>query len=864
MNKTIKKTAVIFFLFFFIITLNVQALDAQEGLIPAFQIESNPIALERLAKPGTPFDKVGRKFALLGDESGSFEAWAYPLKLLRNFEFSFYVGRSSRPLLAKDIVHFISVSPEATTLSYTYQSFRVQAIYITPIEEPGAMILLKVDSTVPLTIVCGFLPVLQPMWPAGLGGQYTFWDKNLKAYLISESSGKNHGLVGSPAASGISYTPAHMLSDSQNEFKIEVPEPEKVSGQYIPIFLTGGKGPREAIINTYEQLRKNPEELYKKNLDYYRRLRQSTLQIQTPDARINLAFEWAKIAYDNLVVENPDLGRGLVAGLGASGTSGRPGFGWFFGGDAYINAFSLLSYGAFSTVKDALAFTQEWQREDGKMAHELSQAAGYIDWWNDYHFGYIHADTTPYYLVAMDEYLKMSGDRQFIKDSWDSLKRAYDWCLSTDVNGDGLMDNKKAGLGALEYGALTGIETDVYLAAIWARAAQAMQNLASTAEKKEYARKAAQHFKKAKKAFHEKFWDDDQQFYVYAFNTEGEKVKEISPWCAVGLMWHMGRPETSLLSFEKLNSSELTTDWGTRSLSHKSQHYQPLGYNYGAVWPFITSWVATAQFEHHLHLQGFSSLMSTVHHTFNHALGCVTEVLSGSQNLCLQESVPHQGFSTAGVVLPLVRGLFGLDGDVLEKTITFAPQTPADWKKATIKNFRVGDALFWLEYERQNHKISVSVRAKNGAGYRLHFVPGVGVGSQIKSLVVDGTPISIKSTDSNQLTLAEADIPIEKESMLLIMEFEPTVEILPPFVDIKVGERNKSLKIISIIREKNELRIKLEGLAGKVYELRIQNAQFIENVEGAVLQNDRLKILIPEGKTGSFVAFEIKMTLSHL
>ncbi len=864
MNSSMKKIVVIFIFFVINIILNFRPLIAQEGLIPAFQIESNPIALERLAKPGTPFDKVGRKFALLGDESGSFEAWAYPLKLLRNFEFSFYLGNSTRPLLAKDIVRFISVSPEATTLTYTYQSFRMQAIYITPIKEPGAMILLKVDSTVPLTIVCGFLPVLQPMWPAGLGGQYAYWDENRKAYLISESSGKNHGLVGSPAASGISYTPAHMLSDSPNEFKIEIPEPEKVSGQYIPIFLAGGKGPREAIIDTYERLRKNPEELYKKNLDYYRRLRQSTLQIQTPDTRLNLAFEWAKIAYDNLVVENPDLGRGLVAGLGASGTSGRPGFGWFFGGDAYINALSLLSYGAFSTVKDALAFTQKWQREDGKMAHELSQAAEYIDWWNDYHFGYIHADTTPYYLVGMNEYLKMSGDKQFIKENWDSLQRAFEWCLSTDANQDGLMDNKKAGLGALEYGALTGIETDVYLAAIWARAAQAMQNLASTAEKQDYARKAGQHFKKAKKSFHEKFWDEDQQFYVYAFNAEGNRVKEITPWCAVGLMWNLGRPKESLLSFEKLNSSELTTDWGTRSLSHKSEHYKPLGYNYGAVWPFITSWVATAQFKHHLHLQGFSSLMSTVHHTFNQALGFVTEVLSGNQNLWLQESVPHQGFSTAGVVLPLVRGLFGLEGDALKKTITFSPKFPSDWKNVSIKNFRVGNALFWFEYERQNGKISVSVRTKNGVGYRLHFAPGIGIGNQIKSLVVGGTPISIKTTNLNQLTQVAADIPVEKESILLKMEFEPTVEILPPLLDSKVGERNKGLKIISIIREKKKLRIKLEGLVGGVYELRVQNTQFIQSVERAVLKNDKLKILIPKGETGSFVAHQITITISNL
>lgn len=145
---------------------------AQEGLIQEFEIKKHKMTLERLARPGTPFDKVGRKFAILGDESGTFEAWAYPLKILRNFEISFFLDSSTRAVKAGDIVRRVSVSPEATILTFTYQSFTVKAIYITPIHEPGAIILLKVDTEVPLTIVCGFLPILQPMWPAGIGGQF--------------------------------------------------------------------------------------------------------------------------------------------------------------------------------------------------------------------------------------------------------------------------------------------------------------------------------------------------------------------------------------------------------------------------------------------------------------------------------------------------------------------------------------------------------------------------------------------------------------------------------------------------------------------------------------------------------------------
>ncbi|MFC2168686.1 hypothetical protein ACFLRW_06840, partial [Acidobacteriota bacterium] len=388
-------------------------IHAQEGLIQEFEIKTNKMTLERLARPGTPFDKVGRKFAVLGDESGTFEAWAYPLKILRDFQISFFIGSSTQSVKAGDIVRYISVLPEATILTFTFQSFTVKAIYITPVHKPGAIIFLKVDTEVPLTIVCGFLPILQPMWPAGIGGQFAYWNEDIKAYIISESTGKNHGLVGSPAASGLSYTPAHMLSDSPSEFQIKLPDPKIIKDKFIPIYLAGGQGDREGILNVYKKLQESPEQLYVENVLHYQNLQETTLQIQTPEPELDLAFYWAKVAFDNLIVDNPNLGKGLVAGLGVSGTSGRPGFGWFFGGDAYINALSFMSYGAHEDVREILKFTQLWQREDGKMSHELSQAEGYIDWWNDYHYGYSHGDTTPYYIVAMFDYMQKSGDIDF-------------------------------------------------------------------------------------------------------------------------------------------------------------------------------------------------------------------------------------------------------------------------------------------------------------------------------------------------------------------------------------------------------------------------------------------------------------------
>jgi len=834
---------------------------AQEGLIPAFEIKPNRLTLERLARPGTPFDKAGRKFAILGEESGSFEAWAYPLKLFRNFHFSFLVGTSTRPIQAKDIVRHIRVTPEATTLTYVYQSFTVKAIYITPVNKAGAIILLDVSSTVPLTIICGFFPVLQPMWPAGIGGQHAYWDSKQNAYVISESRGDNYALIGSPAASGISYTPAHMLSDNPSEFKIVITDPKNTIGKYIPIIMAGGPRKRLQIFKIYETLLDSPEKHYQDTFDHYQNLLKNTLRVRTPNRKLNQALDWAKVSFDNLVVNNPNLGLGMIAGLGASGTSGRPGFGWFFGGDAYINSLSMLSYGEFSNVRKILAFTQKWQRKDGKMAHELSQAEGYVDWWKDYHYGYIHGDTTPYYIAAMYEYLRTSGDLPFINESWDSLKKAFNWCLSTDVNKDGLMDNKRAGLGALEYGALTNIETDIYMSAVWVRAAYAMTRLAEAVGSQSLAKHTGTIHEKAQKAFEEKFWDEKSGFYAYAFNAKGEKVEEISPWNAVGLMWGLGDPERSRRSLEKLCSSELTTDWGVRSISNKSKYYSPLNYNYGAVWPFLTSWVTTALFKNHMPLQGYNTLMSTVQHTYDNSLGNLTEVFSGTHYAWPQEAVSHQGFSTAGVVLPSVRGLLGLDGNASEKKIIFAPHFPADWGHVSLQNFKIGNAGFSFDYQRAVDKISVNISPNKAEGCQLVFAPAMALGNEIKAVTVNGDPADFEQKISGSILQPWIVIEVRNEPILIEISFDPTLEILPFPPDTQVGDKNRGLKVISILREGSDITLNVEGLSGNTYRMRVLNSDQIQSMEGAKVKGGWIVLGIPGGEEGEFSSHTIRILL---
>jgi glycogen debranching enzyme len=185
-------------------------------------------------------------------------------------------------------------------------------------------------------------------------------------------------------------------------------------------------------------------------------------------------------------------------------------------------------------------------------------------------------------------------------------------------------------------------------------------------------------------------------------------------------------------------SSEMSTDWGVRSLSPKSSYYNPLNYNYGTVWPFLTGYVCLSEYNYGRSLAGFSHLMSLAHNTFIDALGFCPELLSGEFFSPVEESVPHQVFSSSPVITGLVRGLLGLKGNALRREIEFRPSFPGAWDKVTVRNFRAGKDIFHFDVKRSMNKLVFQIEPEANAPYRLHLSPSLGYGTQVKAVKVDG------------------------------------------------------------------------------------------------------------------------------
>jgi hypothetical protein len=91
----------------------------------------------------------------------------------------------------------------------------------------------------------------------------------------------------------------------------------------------------------------------------------------------------------------------------------------------------------------------------------------------------------------------------------------------------------------------------------------------------------------------------------------------------------------------------------------------------------------------------------------------------------------------------------------------------------------------------------------------------------------------------------------------IVLEFEPSAEVLPPPVRTRTGDADQGLKIIRTELAGNKLRVVVEGLSGEIYDLPIANAVRVVSVQGAELDGGTLVIRIPDKPEGGFVRHEI-------
>jgi glycogen debranching enzyme len=648
----------------------------------------------------------------------------------------------------------------------------------------GPIVLFEFDCLHPTDFTFRFSPELRWMWPErNEGAPSPEWvspdPHNSTAaggfYILHTDYPDLAGALTIPGATpGILAPYQERPQFHPVELKLHI-DPARDHGRLFPLLMAAGMSTttaaNAALATTLAQLSISIPALYRTHADAFKKLLTNSASIDTPDQSLNEAFQWAIVSIEQLkakiipgqssppltiseechpersVLGAPCEARGkrsegsasvspraenspasegetaLVAGYFTSADSARPGFGWFFGRDALYTLYAVDGYGDFALTKSELEFLIHRQRADGKIMHEYSQTAAAIDW-QAFPYMYAAADSTPLFLLAVADYVRVSGDTAFLTEHRDAIERA--WAFETDpahdTDHDGIYDNSQ-GTGWVESWPGSMPHQEIYLALLDQQASSAMSNIEDLQKDSAKSADAQQRAEKIATTINTEYYDPQKSCYAFSHNLDGTNDRTTTLYPALA-WWDppngksiLAHPDACLQQFA---ASALNTDWGTRDVANTEKIYDGLSYHQGSVWPLFTGWAALAEYRANQPLAGFQLLKENANLTWAQDLGADTELLSGDFFVPFGRSTSHQLWSSAMVITPTLRGLFGVSIDAQAKTITVNPHLPASWDHAAINHLPVPGGEETLSFDRNGAVLEVSISDNRHTGFRLH------------------------------------------------------------------------------------------------------------------------------------------------
>jgi hypothetical protein len=290
-----------------------------------------------------------------------------------------------------------------------------------------------------------------------------------------------------------------------------------------------------------------------------------------------------------------------------------------------------------------------------------------------------------------------------------------------------------------------------------------------------------------------------------------------------------------------------------RIISSHSAKYDAGGYHYGSVWPLFTGWASVGEYRYHQALPAYSNLRSNALLALDGSLGHVTEVLSGDYYQPLSTSSPHQIWSAAMVIGPMLHGLLGLESVAASHTVVFAPHVPADWTSFAVRNLRAGDTTLDLRYSKTQNEIKLDIVSTGDS--ELDFSPALSLRAQVVGAEINGyrAPVQVQRNDFDEHARLRASLIKGKNTIRIMVNNDFGISYaneLPP-----LGSASEGVRVISQSwsESRDALIIHLAGRRGASYELATWNPTQIESVDGAKLRNDKLIVTIPSKGSEDYV-----------
>lgn len=805
-----------------------QIAQAPQSLQPTsrFSLPDAALTLRQPALPSHPFTVTGASGAILGMQDGTVELWQLPVKLFSGLKLRAEVEGYSVPIELNPLAAELEVSPDHTTLIYSHAAITVRQHMFVPAGEGsaglGGMIIFEIQSIHPATLTVSLTPALIREWPAPQWGQPGWGWRPLGSggvYTLATDNPELFGMIGMANASPGPISPYQEHPQTLPlEFRVHF-DPAKDAGHLFPLLCQVGRPGEQnnaagmaALESRLLAQSVDLPAIYARTQAFYDHFFDHRTVVHTPDARFDAALAWAELAIDKAQATIPAHGAGssetsppetgLVAGWFPAFDSARPGFGWFFGRDTLWSMYAIDSYGDAALAREAMTFLIQRQRADGKMMHEYSETAASLTGdmaWDKLPYEYAAADGTPLFLLAMQDYVRATGDIDFLKASWDAVGRAYRFERTHDSDGDGVYDNAQ-GTGWVEDWPAGMPHQELYLAALDRDATAAMGQLAAWMGDSSLSASAKS--TAAKLATAVDAYRQPNGLFAFSKNANGTYDTTNTVYPSVAL-WGAGAGLPSPAhQLHDWASSNFETDWGTRAIDTRDPMYDPISYHRGSVWPLFTGWTSMAAYRTDHPLAGYAALRQNVDLTWAGDPGSVTELLSGAFYQPLGRSSTHQLWSSAMVLAPALRELFGLEPDAPAHTLLVHPHLPPAWDHAAIDHVRFGETELSLTEQRSGDHLHVTATSTAPVSLCLSAAPAISPG--------------LPPCTSAPATRHELDIPLPPLELALASATEPipgSVTAQPRIVEESYGPHLTAITVEAQAGSTLTLEVRRNGAA---------------------------------------------------
>jgi hypothetical protein len=281
-------------------------------------------------------------------------------------------------------------------------------------------------------------------------------------------------------------------------------------------------------------------------------------------------------------------------------------------------------------------------------------------------------------------------------------------------------------------------------------------------------------------------------------------------------------------------------------LSIDSTLYEPLSYNNGASWPFLTGFAALALYSNGRPDAAWQYLDGLADLTFLESRGYMAELFSGDRLRSVDAAVPHQLFATTGLVSTVLRGLVGLGtapaatvgNTAVPERMVLAPRLPAGWGWLRIRNLRWRGVTADVAITRDERSYTIAVNPRGGTlplELRASFGPETLVDRDAR-----GRPTSVAGAWRRIETPGAAGrgpslwrFEQVSAAMNVVLPVSPGIEFVPVHKPLAVGDASARLRVIDAWMDGNIYRVKVEGRRGQAYFARLRVPYPIVALSGA-------------------------------